>query len=123
FEAATLAIQAQRQGVLLAGADLTGDEHAAGAAVGLEQHGAVIVELPSRDMHAKIRTQPLDALTADELGQVERVHTDVAHAAARPRLSGLTAPGRLLVALPRQVLAQPTLRILDEYLAQPPERA
>src|SRR5690606_14493487 len=38
-------------------------------------------------------------------------------------LGWLVAPGRLLVALPRQVFAQPALRILDEYLAQSTERA
>src|SRR5690606_22596803 len=123
FESAALAVQAQRQAVLFAGADLAGDEYAAGTTVGPEQHRTVIVELPSRDMHAKIRAQSLDALAADELGQVERVNADVAHAPTRSCLGWLVAPGRLLVALPRQVFAQPALRILDEYLAQSTERA
>ncbi|MNH31551.1 hypothetical protein D3C79_919290 [compost metagenome] len=92
FQCALVAIDANFQRVLFAGADLAGDQHAAGAAGHLEQHRRVIVQLTAGDVHAQHRAQLLDRLVRDKLGQGKGVGADVTDATAHTGLLRPVAP-------------------------------
>ncbi len=53
LQGALVAIDANLQRVLFAGADLACDQHTAGTARHLEQHRGVVIQLPARDVRAQ----------------------------------------------------------------------
>src|SRR5688572_19955904 len=113
-ETGGIAVDAQAQVVLVARADLARDEHAARAVVEAQERGAVVVELAARDDAVQVRTELRRAQIRDELGEMKRVHADVAHAARESRALRIEPPYRLFLAAALDRLGKPALRVLDE---------
>jgi len=123
LQAALVAVEADLQGVLLTGAYLAGEQHAAGILLGGEQHGAIVVQRTTRHMGRQVRADTLDTLTTDEFRQAEGVGADIANATALPGQLRVAAPGGLPVALPGEIVAEPALWVFDVQLAQSANRA
>jgi hypothetical protein len=117
LEARRIAVDAQAEIVLVARVDLACNEHAARAVVEAQECGAVVVELTIRDDAAQIRAELGRAQPRDELGEMESVHADVAHAGAQARALRVEAPDGLLLAAALDGLGEPTLGVLDEHFA------
>ena len=122
-EARALAIDSQAQVVLVADADLARDQHTRRTAGETQQHGAVVIEHPARHDAVQRRGDLLHRAAGHELGEVERMHADVADAAARAGLRGVESPARLLVPVALDRRCEPALRVLDQHLRDPAQFA
>jgi hypothetical protein len=111
FDPALVAENAELQAVDRTGGDLTGPEHAFGAAVEA-QHGVdVVVDLSAGDEGFEIGGKGFSFEASDELGELEGVGGDVAERAAGAGARGIAAPVGLLVA--GEFGGEPVLCVFD----------
>ena len=74
------AVNADVQVVFVAGGNLRGEEHAAGAAFVADEHAAVVIERPTGDEGVEVGGDLFELEAGDVAGEVFRVRSDVAHA-------------------------------------------
>ncbi|HNJ98909.1 MAG TPA: hypothetical protein PLV13_12340, partial [Ilumatobacteraceae bacterium] len=97
FERLLVAIDPDREAVLLADRDLAGVQDALRALAEVEQAVAVVIEPAALDERRQVGADLLDVEARDVLRHVRRVRADVADAAGRAALLRVRAPRCLLL--------------------------
>ena len=121
-EGRLVSVHAQPHAVLLPCRDLRDDERRLRAAGEPEEHGRVVVEPVAGREGREVGDHLLHLEPRHVLDEVEAVHSDVRHHAARARLPRVHLPRIALVERLGEVdLAERSLLVLEDYLVYPAE--